>query len=554
MAFPFRQQIEMVNAIVSAPRLTICVGSGVSRGKLPLLQGLIALAFQNVPLTDEAREAFLVYSRVHAFHLRLTERGIATLDPCTLDHFRLQTREIQAKICEPLVFNYGEVFAALETVAGSKHALLDYLNFQQFDTSDADAAHFYIGFLILEGVVDRLLTTNWDHLVESAVETSISQPVQAALDVIRDEAAWLDRNQGARVALAKIHGCATQYPDHCDNIILTAGELQKATGGGWTREAVNEFLSGTVLFSGYSAADYTVMVPIRVLQSLRADHLLDSSHFFIAQESDLNPAGRDLTNNDPTHHIRLYANDTFVSVYFAYLRRRLSNAIDTAEQQRRHERAFPVWEENVWQELIKRLRALITDDLGAFLDNTMGAPDARHFETASRLPIHISAIRTIFVSGQLQEREKYQKILFDPIKDIVQLVLVAATVDLGRSIGNIGFSLETTHVGITISEASGSKRKILFLHGTYPNTAYPMISEYLNEVENTDGQLPEFEAAVIPCSPYSVPSSAFPTKPILAKTLLGGPRAVRRIVDPAKIFSTKSYDDLVATLRAELEL
>src|SRR6478609_11690612 len=138
MPFPFRLQIEMVNAVVTAPRLTICIGSGVSHRKLPLLQGLIASAFQNVPLTNEARQTFLVYSQLHAFHLRLTALGIATLDPCTLDHFRLQTSAVRAQLCEPLVPNYGEVFAALEAISGNKRALLDHLDFQQFDSSDAD--------------------------------------------------------------------------------------------------------------------------------------------------------------------------------------------------------------------------------------------------------------------------------------------------------------------------------------------------------------------------------------------------------------------------------
>ena len=554
MALPFRQQIELMHDLVGAPRLTICVGSGISYRRLPLLHALLALAFRNIPLNAEARDAFLAYSRQYGFCALLAAEGIVTVNPCSLDEFRSQTNEHQARLCETLTSNYGEVFAALQAVSGSKRLLLDHLEFQQFDISNSDAAHFYIGFLILEGVVERLLTTNWDHLVESALESSINQPINTVLDIIRDEPSWLNRNGGAPAAIAKVHGCSTQYPGRCEEIILTAAELQLATHNGWHQNAVNEFLTGTVLFSGYSASDYTVMVPLRVLAALRANHALDVSHFFIAQDSDLNPAGRDLTNNDPSRHIRLWANDTFASLYFAYLRQRLQNAITTAEQQRRPERAFPVWDEPSWQALITRLRTLTTEDLGAFLDAFIGPPASRSYdERAASLPIEISAIRAIFLTGRLEARGKYQNLHFDANKDIVLLILVAALVDLCRP-ANAHISLETSYAGITISEDNGSRRKFLFLYGIYPNAAYPALSTYLIDVEDTDGQFPEFEVAVIPCSRYDIPDDAYPVTPILAKPLPGGKRARRRFVDPKTVFETQGYDDLIVKLRTTLEL
>jgi hypothetical protein len=555
MPLPFRQQIDLFNALVNAPHLTICVGSGVSRGCLPLLNALIARAFNNTPLTDQARAAFLGYSEVHGFHDRLATRGIITANPCTLDEFRAIPAVEQARLCVPLIGTYGEVFSSLAILAGDKRALLDSIGFHEFGTVDADVAHFYIGFLILEGVVRRLLTTNWDRLIEAAVENSTSRPLNAVLDVIRDAATWLDRNQGAYVSITKVHGCFTQYPDHCENIILTAAELQLATGPSWSRDAVNEFINGTVLFSGYSASDYTVMVPIKVLSQLRALNLLDCSRFYIAQESDLNAAGLELIHNEPARHIRLWANDTFTSLYFAYLRQRLGNAISTAEQQRRPERAFSNWEEDDWQALITRLRALTNEDLGAFLDNVIGAPNHRLYDaTASQLPIRLSAIRELFLVGRLVDREKYQNLQFDTTKDIVLLVLLAVLVDLSRSTGGPRFSLETAYSGITIIEDSGSRRKMILLYGTYINTAYPSLLSYLSDVEDADGHLPEFEVAVIPCSRYDVPDDAYPVRGLLAKTLPGGKRARRRFVHPVTIFATTSYDNLVGTLRAELEL
>lgn len=554
MALAFREQIALMSPLVGAPRLTVCIGSGVSRRRLPLLNELIALAFRSIPLTDVTRTAFLESTRLYRFRALLAAKGIVTNDPCSLDEFRTQNVDIQRELCEVLTPTYGDVFARLETVSGSKRTLLDYIEFQQFETRNSDAAHFYIAFLILEGVIDRLLTTNWDRLVEFALQTSASQPLDAALGIIRDQPSWLDRNEGPHVALAKVHGCSTQYPDQCESIILTTPELQLATGGGWCRDAVTEFVNGTVLFSGYSASDYTLMVPLRILDALRREHHLDNSHFFIAQETDLNTAGLDLTGHDPNRHIRLWANDAFASLYFAYLQQRLQNAVTTAEQQRRPERAFSNWEENSWQNVITRLRALITEQLGSFLDSVIGEPANRPYDAnAAQLPIEISALRAIFLTGRLNEPGKYQNFQFDANKDIVLLILLAALVDL-VSAGGSRISLETSYAGLTIVEDNGSRRKLLFLYGIYVNTAYSGLSAYLTDVEDRDGQFPEFEVAVIPCCRYDVPDDAFPLAPILGKSLPGTARARRRFIDPRQVFVTRTYEELVTTLNTALEL
>lgn len=554
MALPFREQIALMGPLVEAPRLTVCIGSGVSRRRLPLLHELIALALRNIPLTDQARNAFLGFSQLYGFRALLGAQGIPTNEPCSLDEFRVQPPGIQSQVCRVLTPVYGDFFAALETAAGTKRLLLDYIDFQQFETQDSDAAHFYIAFLILEGVIERLLTTNWDRLVEFAVQISTTRPLAGVLGVLRDQASWLDRNDGPPVSIAKVHGCSTQYPHQSESIILTTRELQVATGPGWRRDAVAEFINGTVLFSGYSGSDYTLMVPLQILAALRADNKLDSSHFYIAQEGDLNVPGRNLTDNNPNRHIPLWANDAFASLYFAYVTRRLRNAITTAEQQRRPERAFSSWEEDAWQTTIARLRSLIADEFGAFLDSNIGEPGNRPYdETAARLPFEISALRAIFLTGRLNERGKYHNLSFDANKDVVLLILLAALVDLALATG-ARLSVETSYAGLTILEANGARRKLVFLYGIYVNTASAALSDYLIEIEDRDGRYPEFEVAVIPCSRYDVPDGAFPIVPILARTLPGAARARRRFIDPRAVFATRTYDELVGTLRTALEL
>jgi hypothetical protein len=555
MPLPFQQQIQIVGVLLDAQRLAICVGSGISRRRLPLLHQIIALAFRNIPLTAESRETFRASSQFHHFHAQLAVSGIATSDPCTLEEFRALDPAEQAHLCESLTATYGDIFATLEHVVGSKCALLDCIEFLQFGTTEADAAHFYIGYMILEGVFHRVLTTNWDRLIESAVSTLTDIPITSVVELLIDRPTWLDRNQGAHQLLAKVHGCITQYPDSCDQIVLTTPELQLATADGWRRDAVNELLTGTVLFSGYSASDYTLMVPLQVLAQLRAQDHLDSSHFYIAQESDLSAGGRNLLQNNDAKHIQLWANDVFASLYFAYIRRRLQLAIANAEQQLRLERAFPNWTDASWANVIDRLKVLTTEDLGMFLDSIIGQPNARAYDDrASSLPVGLSALRAIFLTGKVPARGKYHHLQFDPNKDIVLLILLATLIDLIRSPGGPSLSFESTHAGITFTEGSGSRRKLCFLYGIYQTAAYHSISTYLNEIESTDGQLPEFEIAVVPCSRYEVPDDAPPPGPILGKMLPGGRKAQRRFVDPTSIFQTTSYDALITTLRAALEL
>jgi hypothetical protein len=553
MALPFLQQIQLVEGLLEAQRLTLCVGSGISRRRLPLLNQIIALAFANIPLTADANASFAAISQYHAFHARLAVHGIASSDPCTLEEFRGLDVRIRCELCQPLTATYGDVFNTLEHILADKRALLDSLDFIQFNTADPDAAHYYIGYLLLEGVLHRVLTTNWDRLIEAAITISTSSNLHDVLEILLDTATWLNRNQSPS-ALAKVHGCVTQYPDHCEEIILTTAELQLATGDGWRRDAINEFLTGTVLFCGYSGSDYTLMVPLQVIAQLRAENNLDGSHFYIADENDLSTGGRNLIQGNDARHIRLWGNDIFSSLYFAYLRRRLQLVIDAAEQQTRHERAFPEWSDDCWTALIARLKVLINDDLGLFLDTRIGAQNARVYdEIASRLPIGISAIRTIFLNGNVPNRGRYRSLQFDPNKDIVLLILLAAMVDLTRRAGGPSLSFETTQAGLTLIENSGSRRKLCFLYGTYPTAAYHSISRYFKDIEDTDGQLPEFEVAVVPCSRYNVPDDNFPPAPILGKALPGVPKAQRRFVEPSRIFETTSYESLLEALQQELE-
>ena len=63
MALDFAEQIHLIEPIVAdffegREQLTVCLGSGISRRRMPVLSELIASAFRNIPLNAESRQLF----------------------------------------------------------------------------------------------------------------------------------------------------------------------------------------------------------------------------------------------------------------------------------------------------------------------------------------------------------------------------------------------------------------------------------------------------------------------------------------------------------------
>lgn len=554
MALSFTEQLVSADQVLEGTgQVVLCLGSGISRRKLPLLAGLIARAFLNLPLNEDANQIFEGYSQTHVFHLRLSDRGLHSSTPCTLDEFRTLLPDVQAAICQPLAQIYGDVFRDLETVYGSKQEMLAAIDIGQFQTAEPDVAHFYIAYLLIEGRISRVLTTNWDVLIEKALAASTSKPADHFLSIAQDDATWLDRLNQHNSILTKVHGCATQYPDSCEQIIITTRDLLAATANGWRQQAVQEFLSGRVLFSGYSGSDYTLMVPAKVIQAMRAQHALTAAEYFVAQEGDLSHGALQLNGNQPNKHLQMYANDTFTSLYFSFLRKRFKQALEVAAQQTQPERAFSRWSDDAWNEMLIRLHVLMDDDFPKFLDYIIGLPGSRPYDDSiGILPVRLSELREMFLEGTVQHPRSYQPLRFDPLKDLVLLILIAAFFDLGACAG-LSFSAKGEIAGITFVESTGTVRTACFVYGTYAPAAVPMVTNYLNDIEASYGILPTYEVLIVPCSQYHVGAVGTPTpRPVLSKSLPGSTTATRTFVNPDIIFHSTDFNDLGAKLRIKL--
>jgi hypothetical protein len=550
----FAEQLNQADrTLEAAGELALCVGSGISRRRLPFLEELIAAALRKLPDNADAQAAFEALSSQQVFSLRLGKLGIVVSDPCKLDEFRALDNATQEGLCKALVQTYGDAFRALETVYPSKQSLLEAIDIERFQTAEPDVPHFFISYLIIEGKISRILTTNWDLLIEKALQQSTLLAFGQGISRAIDEPSWVDRNNGPKAILAKVHGCATQYPLNCNCIVITTSEIQAATAAGWRQDAVHDFLSGPALFCGYSGSDYTLMVPARVVAGLRAQLALPAAQYFVAEDKDLADGARVLNGNDPNRHLRMYAPDMFTSLYFAFLRRRFKQAIETAKQQTQPERAFPKWTDRDWNECLVRVNDLLEVDLPTVLDRAIGLPGARDYDdSVAKIPIRLSGLRQMFLEGRVPQPNSYKPLLFDPIKDIVLLIVLAALVDLGKRRG-FSISICQSLAGVTLKETTGAERTICLVHGTYPQSVVPMVKAYLADIESTLGALPTFEVVVIPCFQYLVATdNLLSPGPILSKSLPGAYLATRRFLAPEVLFDSTNFGDLVSVLEMEL--
>lgn len=130
-------------------------------------------------------------------------------------------------------------------------------------TLEPDVEHICIAVLMLEGVVSSAPTTNWDGLVEAAVE-SLTGDLAQALNVV--VCAQDFQTAGARAELLKFHGCAVRAivdeVQYRDRLIARKSQIS-----GWTTMAEHTmmkqrleylFASRPALIIGLSAQDANI--------------------------------------------------------------------------------------------------------------------------------------------------------------------------------------------------------------------------------------------------------------------------------------------------------
>lgn len=152
------------------------------------------------------------------------------------------------------------------------------LEIPEFANVEPTAAHYYIAFLAREGLIDEVITTNYDTCIEEAYCNTFGpagaapegdSPALAIDSLAEYRAKGGKRFTGGRskqrcLKIYKINGCANKLlcksPEdgdcdrYCENILLTEKDLQDWRNRAWVRDLFRDRLrSRTILFSGFGS-------------------------------------------------------------------------------------------------------------------------------------------------------------------------------------------------------------------------------------------------------------------------------------------------------------
>ena len=178
--------------------------------------------------------------------------------------------------------------AEVSTWISDPRSVCKVLRIECFTTLVPRPAHRYIAYLVREGLVDEVVTTNWDTCIEQALRSSFGPRLAPRLDPdgkgspfhrisrIDDYRRWgafRRRGRGRRrpvLRLYKINGCAAAYERdpaaEADRIALTEHQLQGFRDNHWAADLFRDRARGhRLLFSGFGSSAPQIRHPVMAL-------------------------------------------------------------------------------------------------------------------------------------------------------------------------------------------------------------------------------------------------------------------------------------------------
>jgi hypothetical protein len=156
--------------------------------------------------------------------------------------------------------------------------IYDILQIPEFTKLEPTDAHYYISFLAREGLIDEIITTNYDTCMEKAYCNTfeLKYPEENSPALVIDNLSEYRNKAGKRfterqmsqrcLKIYKINGCAGKLPTKqrhdkngcckCKDILLTERDLQDWRHRGWARDLFRDRMrSRTLLFSGFGSEE-----------------------------------------------------------------------------------------------------------------------------------------------------------------------------------------------------------------------------------------------------------------------------------------------------------
>ncbi len=190
----------------------VWLGSGISRERFPDLGTLLRELLEILHSRIQAGDANCPYRRCLENVIQLTTirpRNLLDEPPANWSNDRGEL--VAEEIVNQLWSRYPDVLDQTLRVNGETLTVTFHLLKLDEIYGDAskqpDAEHRFLALLIAEGILDELVTTNWDALIEAAHE-ACGNGVDRRLDVVA-AGEDIDGTGVAGIArLTKIHGCA----------------------------------------------------------------------------------------------------------------------------------------------------------------------------------------------------------------------------------------------------------------------------------------------------------------------------------------------------------
>lgn len=177
---------------------------------------------------------------------------------------------------EGALFTYlCEVYDWISSGDNDIESLCNVLNIGEFTSFTPTFAHRYIAFLARERLIDEIITTNYDDLIEKAYRDTFDREVfgtdgSGLLGVCTDISEYRNkrRNTGSNhdksyncyLRVYKINGCACKFNQNGgvsgkkSEILLTEKQLQDWRERQWAKDLFKDRLrSSTILFSGFGS-------------------------------------------------------------------------------------------------------------------------------------------------------------------------------------------------------------------------------------------------------------------------------------------------------------
>ncbi len=199
---------------VLSGKYAVWLGSGISRQCFPDLGALLRLLLDRLHSQIQAGDAACPYRRCLENVIRLT-----TIRPCNLveEPPANWTNNVGELVVTDIIAQLWDKYpdALDQTVRVHDQTLtvtFDLLKLHETygDSSKLpDAEHRFLALLIAEGILDELVTTNWDALIEAAHD-ACRVGADRQLDVIAASEDIDGTGVAGRSRLTKIHGCARQ--------------------------------------------------------------------------------------------------------------------------------------------------------------------------------------------------------------------------------------------------------------------------------------------------------------------------------------------------------